>query len=869
MGLPKRALKESQLQFLTAGTAVNDGSHKIYKVSFIENGVIKNAFYKKLEPKNHYPELLAKLSVAASFFKRMFQGSRSAEERLVFDDEERLIGTLSIGIDGFKSFIFSDEPVPEDSITKEQVIPSTKTLIEKNFIEILLGRWFLDDDDGHGHNMGLKGDIDFDMFWYWLTILMKEPRPVIGIPKKRVNLTVRDWEGFPNVKDSKPYHWPTYKHPGQETIPTVLPVQEKLVKLVIPKMYPDPSQFEQLAHEPIAQEQKFAAALKILLTFQPDMVRKRLTELFGDMTLNYTSLDETDVTLRTLYEKEYPHLFNEENNVKPFVDFIMNVYQMHYDNLYRVVVFYMGCENNGYGVPLPSTCSALYHKPSFYKNIVEWAKTQNNTIFNKDDSSLKFDEEELQRRYHQIWRDAYAPTFKELLHDSYTLTNKLLQQVSTFSIILNEVEGKKTTDDTLTNAWELFGTMPELSLDKITPLINVDRDSKLRSALILLVEFTGRFHEIAKAYYEKNRKDLTEEDNIEFSGQLLQLYNTYNLKIRQSLAHTSTLASEFNRIAVGLKQYTEQANFQLHLTTTDEQMKESTVATTPKEVLPHTHEDVIRQFNDYLFLWAKNSRPEDLSHYINEIIDKHYAPMIEYLSKRHRAQPVKEYLLASMNESGDNRLAYILSSGDDTGALNTLIVQHLTPYMLQTYPLQSIRNAVKEGSFNTDIGIFTKAAVDFATHDRRFVHLSNLEGMSLFYKTMYTWLETLPSTQFNALVESALKEYESKLWWNTSRRTEVDVYCKKYSQSKSIAMTFLNGRDSSSLNDILFDKIIAAIQKDVSKDREKLKMPGFRLFLCYNSKEHRADYFKEIKTYAEPLSHRQETTKDSNLSLTV
>nr|WP_277619260.1 hypothetical protein [Legionella norrlandica] len=239
MGFPKKALKESQLQFLTAGKAVDDGSHQTFKVAFIENGILKEAFYKKLAPKDHYPELLAKLSVAASFFKMLFQGKRTAEERLVFDDNGRLVGTLSISVEGFKCFSFSHETVPQDPIEKDQVIPSTKTLIEKNFIEILLGRWFLDDDDGHPHNVSLAGDIDFDMFWYWFTIHMKEPRAVIGIPKKRVDLTVRDWEGFPNVKDSKPYHWATYEHPGQETIPFVLPKQEKIVKLVLPKIYAD------------------------------------------------------------------------------------------------------------------------------------------------------------------------------------------------------------------------------------------------------------------------------------------------------------------------------------------------------------------------------------------------------------------------------------------------------------------------------------------------------------------------------------------------------------------------------------------------------------------------------------------------------
>jgi hypothetical protein len=261
MELPRKALRESQLKKLTAGSAVKDGSHAIVHVTFIENGVEKLAFFKLLAPKKHYPEMLAKMSVAASLFKRLFQGKNSAEERLVFDNNDKLVGTLSIAIDGFKPFNYASEPIPLDTTSREQVIPSTKTLINKNIMEILLGRWYLDDDDAHPHNLGFAGDdsadIDFDMFWYWFTIWAKEPRPVIGVPKKRVNLTVPDWESLPIVRHSMPYHWVTYEAPGQETLPAVLPgtMQGPILSKILPKAYADPSQFEQLASEPKAQEQ--------------------------------------------------------------------------------------------------------------------------------------------------------------------------------------------------------------------------------------------------------------------------------------------------------------------------------------------------------------------------------------------------------------------------------------------------------------------------------------------------------------------------------------------------------------------------------------------------------------------------------------
>ncbi|MBI2785381.1 MAG: hypothetical protein HYX60_03350, partial [Legionella longbeachae] len=589
MEIPKRALRHSQLNYLEQ-SALTDSSHQTFRVSFEEDGISKKAFFKKLEPKNHYPSLLAKMSVATSSFKRSFQGKRSAEERLVFDENNKLIGTLSIGVEGFKPFHFAEEGDPVNRTLKEQVAPSVKTLIDKNVMEILLGRWFLDDDDSHPHNLSLEGDIDFDMFFYWFTIHMKEPRKVIGIPKKHVHLSVRDYEAFPNVQESMPYHWPSYQHPGQETIPLVMPViQEQMLKR-LPKAYVNPVEFARLAQNSLAQEQKLAMALRVLLTYQPELQRKRLTELFGDMPFDYKSLEEVDVNLPSKYEELYPHLCNKNKNEGSFVDFMMNLYQEHYDNLYRVVVFYMGCDNNGFGVPLPATCVTLYQKPSFYRNIKEWVLNENETNYAKNED-LKYNLVELQKRYHQVWRDTFAPTLKELLNSAYRLTNSLLKETTSPPYTqLPELVSKAPTDETLTNAWELFGNLPEISIEAIESKIIVDKNSKLRDALLALAAFYNECRAINKNYYTKEREKLTEEDNLEFSDKLNTLHKQYNLKIRQSLANTTTYAAEFNNIASSLKLVAEQVNFQLHLTTTDELM-EKALLSVKKDVLPFTHED--------------------------------------------------------------------------------------------------------------------------------------------------------------------------------------------------------------------------------------------------------------------------------------
>lgn len=856
--IPTKALRESELNI--PDKTIGEGAHDTFRVTVKETG--RKGFYKKLDPKKHYPELLAKISVAASLFKRTFQGKRSAEECLVFDENNKIVGTLSFDVEGFEPLNYKIEPIPSETDKKKRVIPDTKTLIEKNMIELLFGRWLFDDDDVHPHNLSLEGDIDFDMFFYWFTIWMKEPRATIGVPKTRINLTVRDWEGFPIVKDSLPFHWPTYNQPGQETFPTA--VHSAIAAPWLEKTYADPAQFAKLAGNKEAKEQQLAVAMKALLTYQPEVMRQRLTELFGDLTLNYTSLEEVSVDLRMLYEEKFPELCNDKTNTMSFVDFMMNLYQKHYDNLYRVVVFYMGCEDNGYGVSMPSTCNALYKTPSLFRNVEAWVKEQNGTLYGKDED-IKFDATELQKRYHQIWRDSFTPTLNELLHNCYQLSNKLLFRYSQ-QVEVAEVEGKKATDDSLTNAWEMIGSMPELSRDKIEPLILVDKGSSPREGLLLLVEFTKKLHAVSKIYYEKARADLTEEDNLTFVRELKLLHETYNLPIRQKLLHESLQASEFNRIACVLNQFTEQVNFAQHLTTTDEQMKDTVLPIVAKKILPHTHEDIIKQYNDYLFQWAKGIDPKDLERYINEIIDKHYSPYLSYLTKRHRAQPVKDYLKASALERGDNRLSYIFSTGsEDTGALNKLLIQHLTEHMLQSYPLPSVSNARKTGAFEKDLAIYTQATVNFAKYDKRFNHLYCAEGVKLLYKTFYEWAEKLDKEVFGAIIGSALSEYESKLWLATSRRKEVEEYMGTFSnKAKILAFIFLKGEKTSTFSTTLFQKLIARMKFDIgAQDPEIQQLPGNKLIMQYNPEVHTAIY-DAIKIFSEGPSNKQDKPTSSS-----
>ena len=845
MGIPKKALRKSQLEEITAGSAVKS-AHQITRVKFVEKGLTKNGFYKPIDSEHHYPELLALMSVATSVFKRSFQGNSAAEERLVFDDHDKLIGTLSIAIDGFKPLSCAEDPEPSDLKAKEYAIPSTDLLLAKNFIEVLFSRQYLDDDDTHPLNVGFSfkddtaADIDYDMFWYWFTIYMKEPRPIVGVPKKQMHFTKEDWECWPRIKSAKPFHWPTYDYPGQETIPIVMPAQSTILATALPKRYPNPLQFQQLAGRAEAHEQKLAAALKILITYQPEVMRARLMELFGDMPLNYTSLG---TTLSAKYETEFPALCNFDTNTKPFVDFIMGLYQKHYNALYRVAVFYQGCDNNGYGIPLTSTYQSLYEKPSFFQKIVTWVKKINGSLFKDAEDEVTLKEADLQKRYHQVWRDAFAPSFNTILNNSFKLVNDLIEEDASGSmehsfIFITPPLEKKPLDETVTKAWQIFGAFPSLPKEIISTISerSLGSESKLRAGLLEVVDFTDKLHALTKAYYEKECDTLSESDNETFVRGLNSLYTEYTRRIRGNLANTSTHANSFTSISRELEKLAKLADFSLHLITTDEEMKKESRGLVIKELLPHTHHSITEEFNTALFNWAKNARSDELTIAIKEIIDTYYAPYWERVSLRGRTSAVKAYLDTSKDEEGDRRLAYILSSGKADGALNTLLVQHLAPKVLLPHPIPSIEKAMKSEAFVSDINYFVSKAV---LTSQTYMHFYHKDGLKLFYEALFEWVNNLNPVDFKALLDSALTEYEKGLWFaSSSRRAEVNTYRKAYSPAKALAMVLSNGKDTSTLNDILFNKIIENIQAEIKMDKTKILKDGFRLIAQYSSEQH-------------------------------
>lgn len=891
MSIPKKALRKSQLLFRTeASAAVKDGSHQVCRVEFFEHGIKKEGFFKAISPTHKYPELLASISVAISHFLRSFQGESAAEERLVFDEGDRLIGTLSIALKGFKPLCCSKEEVFADPSDKELAIPSVKTLIEKDFISILIGRWFLDDDDAHPRNVGFSNGvaahIDYDMFMYWFTKKgIKGERPVIGIPKKCIYLNEEDWVSFPmRPRHAMPYHWPTYDHPGELALATV-PLPSTVFSSVLSKPYVDPGQFKLLAHRKEAQEQKLAASLRILITHQPEIMRARLLAVFGERPLNYKALG---LELSAQYEAEFPLWCNETTNAKSFVDFIMTLYQEHYDSLYRLVVFYQGCEDNGYGVPLPATKNALCSKPSLYQNIVEWVKAQNSALYNtEEERPLGFKLDELGRRYHQIWRDSFAPDLKVLLQEAINLTNDIVQVAIAKDAALRTMiksKGKEATDPGVTQSWHLFTVKPKLTQREIDACLGVDKDSPAYNALLQLVNFTEVLHDIAQKYYAIERSELNVDDNVEFMRAINSLYAEYmlapskasvtsKLELLGALGSVSAYAATFRKIAERLRDFGERIDFKKHLESTDEDIKKTALRDEGLKPLSplHTDERIINEFKEALFTWANSAT--GLKDILVGIIDRYYAAT---LSLRTRSESVKAYLAASEGESGANRLAYILGTKTSgifgpargTGELNKLLIEHLAPRVLSSHPIRSISEAIHKGEFSKDIDTYyAEKIAEYARTNEKLLHLAHRNGPSLFYKTLFKWVN-LDSSRFRRIVNTALENYDREFsslrsvasFFGAaapSRSDEVRGYFKEsygYPCSKILALIFVGGSDSSKLTNSIFQGIIDAIQAELKTKRDMLSDSGYRLIACYTAEERDA-YFRVMNHHSLPYTH--------------
>ncbi|KTD72600.1 hypothetical protein [Legionella tucsonensis] len=187
-------------------------------------------------------------------------------------------------------------------------------------------------------------------------------------------------------------------------------------------------------------------------------------------------------------------------------------------------------------------------------------------------------------------------------------------------------------------------------------------------------------------------------------------------------------------------------------------------------------------------------------------------------------------------------------------SLHIQFVEGLTPVVLEEYPIPNVEFMSKDKSFANK-------------KDKQFTHPYKDEDVTMLYKTIYDWSDSLTDRSFRSLINSSLRKYESKIWgslWGASRRAEVEGYLKGNCGSKALAMIFMNGEEGSTLNECLFIKIVETIKKEINKYPGMLEEPQYQLISQFNLEEHGAFYLAKMKSHDETISASQRQLQDAS-----
>ncbi len=459
-----KCLTFNQIKFRNEKAAISGmGAVKVYIKE--KNGLINRGYYKACNEK--YPPILAKYVVAFSVFVRSMLGDRASEERLVFNEKDEIVGTASVEIPDFIPLraipILPTTTVRYvNPIYEYWAVPDKLLLLETDMAELLLVEYYGLNNDLHPANISIKGVIDYDEFFFTITSIFKEWKQTI------IKLTQEEIRNFPKITYGSRKHWVTYNVPYNWNIT---------------KIY-QTNAFNQLNGDSIFELQKYAAILKILLSYDKNMLQKRMKLYLGDTSLkldelpkeqfellyNYDKkliedriLEERGETSKTLSTAEYEKIFHE----------YQTKYSLLFDEKGKEHSFVQHCSRYFEEEHQKFLCEVLTmpefrdfiiaenKSPDFLSKIKLWFK-QNN----RKNIDAPYNLAYINQLYHFIWRESFRPLFENQC--------KFLEKIaSDFSKSLDESHNKSEYK---------FSKIKMLS----SQIINPGKDPDLSESVILI-----------------------------------------------------------------------------------------------------------------------------------------------------------------------------------------------------------------------------------------------------------------------------------------------------------------------------------------------------------------------------------------------
>jgi len=969
MDLPVKALIYSQLHLETEGPVVKTSANKVKRAHIIDaDGKKVQCFYKALS--DDYPAFLAKNCVGVSVKLRRSLGDRVAEERLVFsNDKKRILGTISIGLENFLPLKFKELGQyiglnPSVSAENDKLTnPDVNTLLEYNVAELLVAQMGIQQDDFHPAQMTLRGPatrekvliswktmekgtppvkkivvttepvpkseqsafLDQDMATWGITGPAKGERYVEGVFKpvaeKSVKMKSCYLDNFPirDEKESPTYH-PTHRIAGNLN-PTkifasveafrALAANPYLEKDVEPKHEGDPTTVRIEF-----QEQFFYGFLKHLLTYDEETERAAYNEYLGDLPLDFKSLppEKVEGLLRGGYASE---LFTDTTDKQPFAEYMAKVSDILHQQMYRVAVFYPGTKKNAADVPVVSFKDFLHNKPTGYRRVKEWIRSQNNRMdaawtkhkteekaqSTDKDETLKpirsaycmppeahYNAKKVDYRYNGIWRDAHLPLLKALMKESADNIHLFAKELN---IELNgSVSSVSKIDETnITTASEFLGE------NKISIPMNNEMDSNLK-ALQILMAFHNELAEKIQHYMELSIDKLTEIENQKLIDDMQKVIREKRPQLIATIGSQNDWSTNFLRLINKFEQFFPAFNMYSHSAAGDKPLHHATEKQYEEGLsTDHTQQGVVIKCLKELFAWADEKDREEkdkdgkkiksvLVSLIDEIIANEYTPSsLNVLANRKRNKPLRTYLKQS-KEKGSEKLAYILSFGGQIEtSLNTKLIKRLIPKMIEETKNQgdvhivSLRKAIEHNSFNKML--YTREAINYVKTDPSFSHINSKTHARRFNEAMYHWMNTFKKEDFKSIVDKAWLLYDPppaygfrlfSLSNKTRNKEEIDGYfisSEKFSNAKILAYILgkpNSGFVSTSYNYKLFTLLLKKMQSDINGNKIKKEDPLLKLILEVQP-DNATNFDRIIQSLAEMTSLEliKSETSDKNL----
>ncbi|HCA89897.1 MAG: hypothetical protein CMF38_07715 [Legionellaceae bacterium] len=833
MVLPIKALQLQQLQFLTDEMLPSSG-HQVVKCALKHtDGTTAFGFYKPLD--DTYPQILAQYSVFTSVLAHISIPGCMPQECLVFDGD-CIKGTFSYEVSNLKTMLGGWLCMwPEDATEREALSPGVETLIADNIAELLVERWFDEDDDMHPGNIGIDDTgrriiFDNDMTHYSKTYLFKGARLVDGVahklPEKTSHLTRLHLSNFPNIAGRT--YWPT------NYCPTTINMA---------KSYKNYEAFRALAGVTRFHEQMFDAILAKLILLDSKVVRQHLFEHFGTLLLDISDLSAVK---QQNVEHAHPHLFNHTTYKQPLVMHFMEVFRQKYQELYQVSVYYKGCQKNDVGAFVPDFCQYLTKRPQTAARIIDAGSG---------------DRQRYQQRYHQIWRDAHLPELKAILYQIQSWVKKEIHAANSWSV--SQCLALPTHPDSLMDAWQFVeDNSTDFNEERI--ITRIDEATCMGYLYEQVLQAT-------QIYYDINEFALTWADN-----------QTFIHSIEQHIADFEQELSRYDMVSNIIdKGLGKLANFLKAIQLTDNlAQKPNHLPLTPSvyrttSVYQHTHQEVIDAALILLFNWVEKMTTLDFNAHILAVIIDLYEPLSLSLSNKARSEPVQIYLKLSQ-ETNLDKLGFILSTGGTkANSLNTLLVRYLMQKLLEdesnlyTLSLISVATAFEKGEFNAVC--YAEHAVNLAKTHPGFNHIRSHTHLTQVNQCLYRWVQTMmPETFRHNIIDEALRQYEpsvlSYLWSTKHRGQYIKAFIKdnpKACNTEILARIFSEGGiESTSLTTYVFQRLISHMQLHIAQQKLYEKNSAYQLVMQINLADnaHIQGYLQSLKEFAPAFIPAEEST---------